>query len=388
MHVLILAYAYPNSFDRQSHSFIEAQAKTLAEAGLKVGVVSAVPISLKRVWKRKRVHFGMETRLEGGVAVYLYCFPALPFARRFNAALRTYFGKRLVRHYLKEQGRPDLLHVQISLVGNLALWALRALRLPYVVTEHYSSFLKDTVSRRQKRIVRKVFAAATENIAVSPALAEALTQTYGYTFKVIPNLVDTNFFMPASGVPLHSERCRFVSVGNLKPEKNHSMLIRAFATAFGKDSRYSLTIVGGGSLHGELAALISTLGLQKQVTLFGKADRNAVREQLRSADVFVLPSQYETFGVVLVEAMACGLPILSTRCGGPESIVTDTFLGKLCNNSESALSEALGAMCRHSFDCTGIREHAVTHYSAKYIAVKLTEVYRKATDMPNEKKGN
>ena len=65
--------------------------------------------------------------------------------------------------------------------------------------------------------------------------------------------------------------------------------------------------------------------------LLGKKNRNEVKFEMQQADCFVLSSYHETFGVVLIEAMSCGLPVLSTKSGGPESIIKSSKLGKLCD---------------------------------------------------------
>lgn len=375
MHIVLLTYSYPNDYNEQSHIFFQTQAQALAAEGLKVGVVSVISISFKQVWNQKKIAFGLRRRVNGGCVEYCYQFPAVPFARRANAWLRAFFGKRLFRRYSEQEGRPALIHVHVSLVGKLVLWIHRRFGIPYVVTEHYSLFLAGRIKAWEDKVVRQVFDASAGNFAVSPALAEKLSGRYHQKVEVIPNLVDTAFFSPHPDAEAARQRRRFLCVGNLKPEKNHAMLIRAFHKAFRDKPEYSLTIVGSGILEPALRAEVKKLGMQKRISFFGQATKTEVRDQMRSADLFVLSSRFETFGVVVIEAMSCGLPVVTTRCGGPESIIEDASLGMVCENNEDALASAMAEATGMPFERKIVRAYAEAHFSAKQIASKLIERY-------------
>jgi len=98
-----------------------------------------------------------------------------------------------------------------------------------------------------------------------------------------------------------------------------------------------------------------------------------VRTLLHQSDCFVLSSKVETFGVVLIEAMSCGLPVLSTKCGGPESIVTGPDLGLLCDQDE--LSNALHQIAKAAFNKDRIRNYVMEHFSSGSIASQLKAIY-------------
>ena len=112
------------------------------------------------------------------------------------------------------------------------------------------------------------------------------------------------------------------------------MLIRAFSKAFKDQPKVNLTIVGDGPEYNNLNNLIKTLKMEKQISLYGSANREEVKMLLQKSDAFVFSSQYETFGVVLIEAMACGLPVVATKCGGPESIIDSDKVGLLSEINE------------------------------------------------------
>ena len=94
---------------------------------------------------------------------------------------------------------------------------------------------------------------------------------------------------------------------------------------------------------------------------------------MQKSNCFVLPSHYETFGVVLIEAMACGLPVLSTKSGGPESIITSNEYGFLCEENE--LSDMLEQMVVKDFDSVEIRKYVQNSFSENAVRKKLEFIY-------------
>ena len=143
----------------------------------------------------------------------------------------------------------------------------------------------------------------------------------------------------------HFEGQRILNVGHLKAQKNQALLIRAFAKQF-RDKNAKLMILGDGPLRSDLERLAHDEGVENQILMPG-----FVKDPVpvyASADLFVLSSSYEGFGNVIVEAMNCGTPILSTNCQfGPDEILADGQYGKLVpvNNIEelaSGMAEVLG----------------------------------------------
>ena len=96
---------------------------------------------------------------------------------------------------------------------------------------------------------------------------------------------------------------------------------------------------------------------------------------MQKSSYFVLSSLYETFGVVLIEAMACGLPLLSTKCGGPESIIANDNLGVLCNVVSNSLSLAMLTVSNKTYNREYIRSYAVGYFSGKVLSKQLINIY-------------
>lgn len=124
-----------------------------------------------------------------------------------------------------------------------------------------------------------------------------------------------------------SYNVKLLSVGNLKVQKNHKLLINAFAK-LPKNLNAQLIIIGEGPIRKELEELINNLKLSKRISLIGH-QKNPY-PWYHSADLFILSSNYEGFGNVLIEALECGLPIVSTNCvSGPKEILENGKYGKL-----------------------------------------------------------
>ena len=119
--------------------------------------------------------------------------------------------------------------------------------------------------------------------------------------------------------------------------------------------------------------MINELKINDQVHLLGKKSREEVKEIIHNSDCFVLASKFETFGVVLIEAMSCGLSVLSTKSGGPESIIVNDAFGILCEHEE--LEKGLIEIIKKKFDSKLIRDYVLDHYSEEIIANKLIQVY-------------
>jgi GalNAc-alpha-(1->4)-GalNAc-alpha-(1->3)-diNAcBac-PP-undecaprenol alpha-1,4-N-acetyl-D-galactosaminyltransferase len=155
--------------------------------------------------------------------------------------------------------------------------------------------------------------------------------------EAIPNPVRA---MEGYAPALPRERKRIVSVGRLAPQKGHDVLLRAFAEVAREHPDWTLTIVGEGPQRQTLLQLAAALGIAEQVEFRGWVPEPG--EVLAASDVFVMASRYEGFPNALLEAMACGLPVISTHSVGAQEIVTDGYDGLLTPvGDELALAAAM-----------------------------------------------
>lgn len=381
-HVLIIPSWYPTPENPLSGIFFYEQAKALRAEGVKVGVVypqleSFLRARSSEIWSNPfRTLFVEEEGIPTLRGLGWFIPKLLPLRMVF--VLR---GQHLVREYVKGFGVPDLVHVHSALWGGVvALWAKRTLGVPYIVTEHHSSFLEGSIGPLKASYATDVFGKASLIIAVSKALAEALKK-YGVgegKLRVVPNMVDVSYFtLPPKQrqeIPF-----RFLTIGLLERLKGLHILLQAFAVAFGREKHVRLMLGGDGPQRPELEELARRLGIADRVDFLGLLSRGDVREAMWQANVFVLPSLVETFGVVLIEALSTGLPVVATRCGGPEDIVRDG-VGVLCDPGDvhglaNALTEVYRGYPGYRTREAQIRQYAVGAFSSKAVAKSLLCVY-------------
>jgi glycosyltransferase involved in cell wall biosynthesis len=191
----------------------------------------------------------------------------------------------------------------------------------------------------------------------------------------VPNVIDFEFFTPPP-VPRRREPFTFLCVCNLIiMHKRVDRLIRAFARVAAARPGTRLVIVGSGPDEQALRALAHQCGVASQVEFTGGLPPERVRERMWTANALVLPSAFETFGVVLVEALATGIPVISTRCGGPDAIV-EPGLGTLVEpGDDEALAPAMLAMTEAFYSEPVLRDHVKRRYSFEKVAGELLNIY-------------
>lgn len=375
------------------------QVRALARAGFKVGVLAPKPRNL-RTLKSGRVESATSKHAARIDGVPVFRFPGFVWIPErvpylFGKAFER-IGKDLYRQYVTEYGAPDVLHAHNALyAGSLAAALKRPEGIPSVLTEHSSAYLREGRHRAwQGGIARRAVYAADAHVGVSPALCRALTLEYPMRegrWEWIPNVLSPIFEDQDDEIPAPGgeETFRFLAVGSLKQVKDHRRLISAFAQAFGGDAGVSLRIGGEGPLRSELEEQIQRLGVSEQVRLLGGLSRERVLSEMRSCDAFVLSSSTETFGVVLIEALSCGRPVVATACGGPEEIVDEADGLLVHAPGVESLADGLRSLKStiRAYDAKGIRERCLRRFGGAAVAERLRAVYERVLDDPGASGG-
>lgn len=372
MHVLLLTTSYKSKFNLLSAPFFRDQALALKNNGMQVGVICSLPISFKFVWARKSLKFTLESYTDEGIATIVSPFLSFPKMPNRARKIRLEKGKYIFRKYINENGKPDVIHVHSFLAGELALWVKQEFQIPYLITEHSSSFERKLLSESDLKLACEVFENSHTNIAVSQSLSNAIKYYFkDLQFQVIPNIVDTDYFNLIENRT--KDKFQFINIANLNKNKNQLHLIQSFTEAFRGNTFYQLLIVGHGPEKNNLQNWIDSNTMNTQIRLYGSASREEVRTLLHQSDCFVLSSKIETFGVVLIEAMSCGLPVLSTKCGGPESIITNDDLGVLTDFDK--LAKNMFYFPTKKYNSNHIRQFVNNHFSESVIAKQLYKIY-------------
>ena len=362
MRILVAASGYDSREKHEVNIFALDQAKALRGAGhdVRFAAVDTRSIRHSRPWGYYRYTLD-------GIPVYYASVPcgALPLGLLELAGRLAASG--ICRAVGKDGWTPDIIHQHFGF--ELAAMAERE-GVPFVFTEH-SSHHNRALSPEQAERLKKEYGRCSAVLAVSRALAKNMRANTGVEATVIPNTVDTVRFTPQS---IAHERFTFVSACNLIPVKNMAGLLCAFAAL---DGEPRLVIFGDGPESGALRALCAELGLYSRVSFRGHCPREELAEAYAAADCFVLASRSETFGVAYIEAMAAGLPVIATRCGGPEDFVTEENGMLIPVDDEDALTGAMEHMMLHrrEYDSASIAADIRRKFAPETIAARLTELY-------------
>ncbi|MBC7220187.1 glycosyltransferase [Candidatus Bipolaricaulota bacterium] len=288
---------------------------------------------------------------------------------------------RAFRKLAEEGFRPDVIHAHVYSAGVPAVLMGKRYGLPVVITEHFTGFPRGLVRGIEKLKAKFAFERAAVVCPVSNDLRTHIERRLGVRarFHVVPNVVDTSLFSPPAARSAREDgRKRLLVVALLTPKKGIPYLLEALARLRERRDDFVLDIVGDGPNRSEYEVLTNKLGLQDVVRFHGLKTKQEVAELMKRCDVFVLPSLFETFGVVLIEALACGMPVVATDIGGPNEIVTDEVGCLVPPADTQALARAIDYMLNHCGDYVPerIAQYAEGRYSYQAVGSKLNQLYR------------
>ncbi|UCF19048.1 MAG: glycosyltransferase [Gemmatimonadota bacterium] len=387
MHVLLIPSFYSTPQNPVAGAFFRDQAHALHDYGVRVGVLSCPQ---KAPWQKPlrpgAWPEGIVWEDDQGVAtVRGYWRRYWPGYNRLRLSAWVRFGLGVFEQYSRVEKRPDLIHVHAADPAALLAAEIKSRHgVPFVLTEHTSRLALGTGRPVRQRIAAAGIREASAAIAVSPALAEMLALRLPLPsggWRVVPNCVSRQFLevpIPDVGAAADST-FRVLTVGNFVPVKGQEVLLRAFAAAFGGDSRCELRLGGRGPREKYLRRLGGQLGIGGQARFLGPLSREQVLAEMTACDMFVLPSLFETFGVVLIEALAVGRPVIATRCGGPESIVHERNGVLVAAGEVGGLAAALTDMrtSAGTYDPEHLRNDVMARFGPHKVAQQLAAVYEK-----------
>lgn len=348
---------------------------TLAEAANYLPLNSLKPFRLRSILDL--------SELPGNVFIHPRSLPYIPLDR-----MKKSLGDRLFRTVddlmQREQIECDLIHAHFLWPNGYAGALLKEeYGIPLVVTAHgydiYDLPFRDQDWR--DRIVRTLEAA--DAIITVSRRNEECVRKLGVTkpVHVIPNGFRSDLFYPrdqaecrrALGLP--PDRKILLAVGNLVEVKGHRYLVEAMAEVVKERPDVLCVIVGSGPLKGKLEGQIKSLGLEEHVRLVGGKPHEEIPIWMNACDVFVLPSLRESFGIVQIEAMACGKPVVATRNGGSDDLFADGGIVPLvaCGDPQGLAVQILNSL-EIGPDVEGIIV-GINRYDQEYVMGSLLNIY-------------
>lgn len=284
-----------------------------------------------------------------------------------------YLSKKLflLRKIIKDC-EPDILIPFLPYQVEHTYLASRGLHIPMVVTVRNNPRFDTDSDRQRKR--RDLIAAKVEGVFLQTASQlDYFDKRIKEKCFIVPNPISDEILR--QDYEYHCEIKKIVTIGRLEEQKNHALLIKAFANVCKKFSGLKLDIYGEGSIRESLQNVICDMKLNDSITLCGKTSN--VSETLSQYDLFVMSSDYEGMPNALMEAMGVGIPCISTDCPtGPEELLNNGEYGVLVPmKDQNAMENALSYAVTHVEEIQEMGKRAkmyIAHdFSSKVISQRL-----------------
>jgi glycosyltransferase involved in cell wall biosynthesis len=395
MNVFLIPSWYPSSSNPISGIFVKEEARFLAELHPGINVVVSLHgngdfgLDLKRpatLWGTLRRFIRASGLSE------VACLPNLVEINRprltwtlrlFNGNLRQQIDahrKNFLRA-VERFGKPDLIHAHVTYpAGWIAMQLASEFGVPYIIKECMGPFPFRTPKfvnpdGSLTHWISEPLQNAQQTIAMSPMLADGMA-AYGLKRPlVIPYPVDERRFEPE--VVRRQGQFSFFTMCGLSAEKGIPDLLRAIPLALREVPDLVFRIGGPGRLQ-EYRQLANELGIEHAVEWLGPVSREDAPRRFAECSAFIMVSHLETFGMVYAEAIACGKPVIATRCGGPEFIVNDKNGLLVDVGNIVQIANAMVEMYRihDRFDRNEIRQDFLVRFSRNGVIDRIVQCYR------------
>ncbi len=380
---------YPNKLDTMNGDFIQRHARAVS-LFCKVHVIHAEADKKNELKKLLEISENCDKNLSE--TILLYRLNNIPLAGKiisYFQYLRLF--KMQVQQYIEANGKPDIVHVHVAMkAGIIALWLKRKFNIPFIVTEHwtiYNSNAPDNYKHRGflfRYYTKKTLRQSSAFLPVSNDLGNAVQKTVTEVpFTAIPNVADTGLFNYQSAEKKHA--FSFVHISTLNYQKNPEGILRTYKKFLERYPETDLIIAGEAGVA--LKQYADTLNLPRANLLFtGLVSYAEVASILKKSEALIMFSRYENLPCVIIEALCCGLPVISTNAGGIPELINDSNGFLIDNEDEPALLNAMINMYEHyqKFNCKQISADAAEKFSYEKVGNEIMEIYKKVLKSATE----
>lgn len=369
LRVLFIPSWYPSAVDPVLGTFVREHAKA---AALHHDVSVIYPYEVERPTDTR-------TQVEdNGYLTIRQPFTPLPWRRLFPLHYLLAFHR--ATRALPPSWQPDVIHLHVGYPGGLAAaYGMIRWKAPLVYTEQAGPLAEKILATRVARWCLPRVARRAHVVApVSSFLARDMAKSglLAGRVAILPNVVDTDVFQCSQSQGHTHGSIRLLAAALLVQGKGIEHAIDAVSLLRQGGHRATLTIAGDGPLRTPLEARAIAKKIKPHVRFSGILTKPELAAEMKRSHVFILPSERETFSVVVVEAMAAGLPVVATRCGGPEELITSDTGLLVETTSPEALARAVLKIVADPQRFDGGAARARKHYSVPAVGDRLVELYR------------
>ena len=297
---------------------------------------------------------------------------------KIQSLLRLYRANMMA---LKLCKKPDLIHVHVLTRLGVIAWIQKILhKTPYIITEHwsrylpgndFSGFLRKTACKLVVRNARTV-TTVTENLATAMKNHGLKNDNY----VVLPNVVNLDMFHISEK---NNNPCKIIHISCFEDKsKNISGLLESLKIIDDKGIDFQCKLIGEGMDLDLMKEKAKNLQLINKVSFTGLLQGQALADELSSGDFLVLSSNYENMPVVILEALASGLPVVSTNVGGIKEMIDDTKGILVEPRNKEALAEAMIKMIEthKNYDANYLRNSVIEKYGYESVGMFLSRLYK------------
>jgi glycosyltransferase involved in cell wall biosynthesis len=384
MKVLWLASIYPSKLFPYDGDFIQRHARATA-LFCQIEVLHIVKDETGNLTDDVKEMVSTNGQLTERIIYYKPVKTSIKILDRLLSSLKyKRISRAALKKYIADNGKPIFFHLHVAMrAGLTALWAKRKYNIPYLLTEHWGGYLEEAVPNiRNYNFIyqhywKKIVTGAVTTTFVSVYLQQFMIKKYKIrNTLVIPNVVNTDIFYPAEKQT--SDTIRFIHISTMVYQKNPEAILQALALL---KNEFQFEMF----LYGPVAALqedmIAKLGLQDQVLIKGEVPQEELAKSIQQCDALILYSRFETFGCVLIEANACGIPVIVSELEVFHEIVEEGVNGIFVpGENTEALAEKLRAFAKQKdkFDKNLIAANAAAKYNYRKTGQQFFELYKDA----------
>lgn len=382
MKVLWLASIYPSKLFPYEGDFIQRHARATA-LYCEIEVLHIVKDEKGSLTNDVKEIVSTDNQLTERIIYYKPVKTSIKIIDRFLSSLKyKRISRAAVKKYISENNKLSFLHVHIAMKAGLtALWAKNKYNIPYLLTEHWGGYLNEAVPNiRDYNFVyqhywKKIITGAMASTFVSAYLQHFMIKKYKIlNTLVIPNVVNTDIFYPVE--KRTDDKIRFIHISTMVYQKNPETIFQALALL--KDE-FQFEMLLYGPVTEIQEDLIAKLGLQDKLFLKGEVPQEVLSKSMQQCDALILYSRFETFGCVLIEANACGIPVIVSELEVFHEIVQEGVNGIFAaGENTEALAEKLKEFVKqkNKFEKKLIASHAAEKYNYKRTGQQFIELYK------------
>lgn len=375
LHVLVIPTWYPKGRDALIGIYHKTFCKVLAETGkAKVNMLYVDRVGVKQLPQYPFMKKEYEEACEGYT---MYARRMLSRAKiSFKWQTRAYAKamEKAFLSYVEKEGKPDILHAHVAVpAGYGAALIGKKYGIPVLLTEHAFSPWAKPESQEFARFVAQNAKITT----VSTFLQNMLREKYDTDSELLPNVVDTSVFEKPRAL-LNDGVYRLLTISALRYGKFVDVTIKALRLLRdrGEIGKFEFTVIGDGQTEDVYKQAAIDLQMTDCVKFVGRKTPAEAAEYLTHADTLVIASDFETFGIPALEALAAGVPVVCTRCYGPETFLSDTCAEMCKFRNPEDLARAIKAMYERkgTFDEDALRSVAKA-FGSEAIANRAFALY-------------